>query len=138
MKVIVCLDNFGGMMFNRRRQSRDRNVVDDIISLIAEKPLYLSAYSARLFENTECKNIIVSEDFLDLCVCDGYAFVEDRLLLKYKDKIDSVITYLWNRDYPCDMKLDLLLSEPEWNLVENVDFSGYSHDLITRKTYVKS
>ena len=26
MKLIVCLDELGGMMFNRRRQSRDRVV----------------------------------------------------------------------------------------------------------------
>ena len=32
MKIIVCLDDNSGMMFNRRRQSRDRVVIDDIIA----------------------------------------------------------------------------------------------------------
>ena len=31
MTVIVCLDNANGMMFNHRRQSRDANVVKDIL-----------------------------------------------------------------------------------------------------------
>lgn len=34
MTVIVCLDNANGMMFNHRRQSRDANVVNDILKTI--------------------------------------------------------------------------------------------------------
>ena len=34
MTVIVCLDNANGMMFNHRRQSRDANVVKDILKTI--------------------------------------------------------------------------------------------------------
>ena len=33
MTVIVCLDNANGMMFNHRRQSRDANVVKDILKI---------------------------------------------------------------------------------------------------------
>ena len=31
MKIIVCLDDYGGMLFNSRRQSRDRMLIDDIM-----------------------------------------------------------------------------------------------------------
>lgn len=34
MTVIVCLDNANGMLFNHRRQSRDANVVKDILKTI--------------------------------------------------------------------------------------------------------
>ena len=34
MTVIVCLDNANGMMSNHRRQSRDANVVKDILKTI--------------------------------------------------------------------------------------------------------
>ena len=30
MQIIVCLDTKNGMMFNHRRQSRDREVLNDI------------------------------------------------------------------------------------------------------------
>ena len=33
MNVIVCVDNDMGMLFNHRRQSRDKNVVDIICNL---------------------------------------------------------------------------------------------------------
>ena len=33
MKIIVCLDDNNGMLFNNRRQSRDKTVVEDIISV---------------------------------------------------------------------------------------------------------
>ena len=36
MKVIVCIDDNGGMLFNKRRQSRDRKVLEDI-SLMTDK-----------------------------------------------------------------------------------------------------
>lgn len=40
MTVIVCLDNANGMMFNHRRQSRDANVVKDILKTINGASLY--------------------------------------------------------------------------------------------------
>lgn len=137
MRVIVCLDNAYGMTFNHRRQSRDKNVTADIISLLDGETLYMNVYSSRLFEKTGYACTVVRNDFLDVCGEDGTAFVENRDLKKYKDKIDCIVTYLWNRDYPSDKKLDVIPEEPEWILTETTGFKGNSHELITRNTYVK-
>lgn len=44
MTVIVCLDNANGMMFNHRRQSRDANVVKDILKTINGASLLIAPY----------------------------------------------------------------------------------------------
>ena len=137
MKVIVCLYNAYGMAFNKRRQSRDRNVISDIVSSLDGKKLFLNSYSSHLFEKTGYKGLAVSSDFLDRCEDDGVAFVETRRLMKYKAKIDCIVAYFWNRDYPSDRKLDLFPEGPEWELTESVEFPGFSHETITRNTYVK-
>lgn len=33
MNVIVCVDDNNGMLFNKRRQSRDKAVIDKIINI---------------------------------------------------------------------------------------------------------
>ena len=50
MKVIVCLDERRGMMFNKRRCSRDRAVIEDILTMYTPADLCVSTYSASLFE----------------------------------------------------------------------------------------
>ena len=50
MKIIVCLDDFGGMLFNFRRQSRDRVLIADVMADIADKKIYILEFSKLLFE----------------------------------------------------------------------------------------
>ena len=47
MRVIVCLDDRNGMLFNRRRQSRDRRVVEDILRELGEKRLLVNGFRRR-------------------------------------------------------------------------------------------
>ena len=49
MIAIVCLDDENGMLFNGRRQSRDRVVTERIALLAAGKKLWMNEYSAGLF-----------------------------------------------------------------------------------------
>lgn len=49
MTGIVCLDQEDGLLFNGRRQSRDRVVTEKILSMTEGKPLWMSAYSRRIF-----------------------------------------------------------------------------------------
>lgn len=53
MTVIVCLDNANGMMFNHRRQSRDANVVKDILKTINGASLLIATYSEPLFSQAD-------------------------------------------------------------------------------------
>ena len=44
MKIIICLDDDNGMMFNNRRQSRDEKVVKDIIEMTDGHSLWMNDY----------------------------------------------------------------------------------------------
>lgn len=136
MKVIVCLDDNSGMLFNKRRQSRDVKVLEDMATL-ADK-LWIGSFSEKLFECEGAqRNIVVqiADDFLNRASKDEYCFVENEKLLPYQEKIEQLIAYKWNRKYPSDFKLDLNLNE--WKLVKTLDFAGNSHEKITKEIYVR-
>lgn len=131
MKVIVCLDNHKGMMFNGRRVSHDRKVLEDIIKDLDGRKLYVGTYSEKLFEGYE--NLVVDDDFLDKSYENSVCFVEDKSLLAYKNKISSITVYFWNRDYPSDFKLDIDLEC--YKKVCEMEFTGNSHDKISKFQY---
>lgn len=133
MKVIICIDDNKGMLFNNRRQSRDAKVLEDIVSLTNE--VWIDSFSEKLFEGANVK-INVDPMFLDKAGTSEFCFVENQKLLPYVDDIEQLIVYKWNRSYPSDFKLDLDLNS--WKLVEAVDFAGTSHDTITREIYCKA
>ena len=134
MKVIVCVDDMGGMLFNRRRQSRDKEVIRDILSFTEGKKLWMDRYSSPLFDGAE-RSISVDDDFPAKMGDDDICFVEDRHLSPYLERIDTVIVYKWNRRYPADFYLDL---QPDgWKKTEVRDFEGNSHEKITKEIYIK-
>lgn len=130
MKIIICIDDNQGMLFNKRRQSKDVKVLEDIVSLTNE--VWIDSFSEKLFEELNIK-VNITPMFLENADTGEFCFVENQKLLPYSDHIEQLIIYKWNRSYPSDFKLDLNLNE--WKLVEAVDFAGNSHDKITRKIY---
>ena len=50
VKLIVCIDLDNGMLFNGRRQSRDRNLIENIYEMIDNKTLWITDFSKDLFE----------------------------------------------------------------------------------------
>ena len=62
MTGIVCLDQEDGLLFNGRRQSRDRVVTEKILSMTEGKPIWMSAYSRRIFP--EDAPVCVTEDLV--------------------------------------------------------------------------
>lgn len=135
MKAIVCLDEGGGMMFNHRRQSRDAAVRGRIAEAAAGALLRLDAYSARQFGGDLPVNARVSEDFLEEAGPADYCFVEDRDLTPYLDRVEELIVFRWNRDYPRDQVLPVDLSG--WRLAASEDFAGSSHERITQEVFVR-
>ena len=131
MKIIICLDNNNGLMFNNRRQSRDSKVIDDIFKVIDSSKLYINDFSAELFTD---RNVIKCNDFLEECSEDDYCFIENADFKKYINKVNTIIIYRWNRSYPFDKKFntDLLTS---FRLKYTIDFAGTSHDKITREEF---
>lgn len=134
MNVIVCIDDNFGMMFNHRRQSRDRVVIEDMIKNLSSKKIHMNSYSASLF--LKYKDYIeVDENFMDNPANDDFYFIENVALLDYKEQIDTIILYRWNRNYPDDFYFDLPLDE--YDLIYKTEFVGYSHEKITKEIYKK-
>ena len=131
MTVIVCLDNANGMMFNHRRQSRDANVVKDILKTINGASLLIAPYSEPLFSQAEC-----SDSFLADADAKDYCFVENTSVAKFKEKISKLVIYKWNRDYPADFYFDIDYTN-DYKLETMLDFGGTSHDKITKEVYVR-
>lgn len=128
MKLIVCLDDKNGMMFNKRRQSRDRVLIENVLELCKGEKLYTNEYSSKLFPE---KSVEVIEEFSK--IEDGYCFAENFTV--NEENIEEIIVYKWNRLYPADTYFNIDLAG--WNLTETVDFEGSSHEKITREIYVR-
>ncbi|MFQ9511320.1 MAG: ribonuclease Z [Lachnospiraceae bacterium] len=134
MNIIVCLDDNGGMLFNQRRQSRDRIVTADILSTTSASRLLISSFSEKLFENSINKPI-ADDNFLSIAGKGDFCFVENRKLAEYEKDINTIIVYRWNRMYPSDFTFDLNLAQ--WKLISAKEFTGYSHKKITKEVYEK-
>lgn len=134
MKLIVCLDDADGMLFNNRRQSKDRIVRQKILELVGEGRLWMNGYSAKQFCG-EAANIVVNEDFLAMAACEDWCFLEDTEPAPFVQKIDALIIYRWNRLYPSDVKFPTGLFVNRLKLTERNDFPGSSHEKITQEVY---
>ena len=134
MKLIVCVDDNFGMLFNKRRQSKDSHLRADMLELTREGNLWMNAYSAAQFVDASALHI--DEAFLDKAAMDDYCFVENADIAPYAESILCVIVYRWNRSYPSDQKFPAELFETRWQLESTVDFAGSSHETITREVYV--
>jgi len=130
MTLVVCVDDRLGMAFNKRRQSRDKAVCEDILRLSASLRLGMNSRSAMLFEGMDA-NILTGGAELD---CDVY-FLEFESPSLYATKADKIVLYRWNRHYPSDLKFDLSLAGYEQT--EQSEFAGFSHEKITREVYVR-
>lgn len=131
MNVIVCLDSKNGMMFNNRRQSRDRVVIDKIFEIIGDANLWIHPYSLPLFEG---KNTVVDEDFITKAGMFDYVFVENKDVIQHSEAVNKIIVYRWNKTYPADRYFheSLLINKEKISVKE---FKGYSHDVIFEEIY---
>ena len=136
MKLIVCVDDRMGVMFNKRRQSKDAKVREDILSMLEEgKKLFVSPYTAKQFLEEEQEKLYVSETFLLEATEDDICFIEDSDVSDMGDMIESIILYRWNRHYPSDKYFTLDLSNYE--LISSLDFVGNSHPEMLKEEYRK-
>ncbi len=134
MNLIVCIDDAGGMMFNRRRVSRDSAVIADIVKNSGGR-VFCSPYSAPLFEGLEAE-ALSGESFLADAEKNESCFVEDRGIADYIDKAEKLTVYKWNRRYPSDLRLDIPLFDARLELVGISEFAGSSHERITKEEYL--
>ncbi len=133
MIVIAAVEDRMGMAFRGKRVSRDRILTERILSLTAEKKLWMNAYSAKLFSPETV--ICVAEDFINKVQAGEYCFIEQTAPSAAVLQIEKVILYRWNRRYPADLYFDLPLSN--YQLVQSTEFSGHSHETITEEIYIR-
>ena len=133
MKLIVCIDEQGGLLFNKRRQSRDRTLNERILEMTRGARLFVSPYSAKLFG--EGAPLSVS-DFPETEAKEGdFYFLEDKGYALSDCK--EIYLYQWNRRYPSDVTFKHDLKKEGFKCVSKTDFAGYSHEKITEEHYVR-
>ena len=121
------------MLFCGRRQSKDQYLRRELLQLAQPSGLWMNSFSAKQFE--EGDRIQVSEDFLERTSRGQWCFVENTDILPYKEKIEYIAIYRWNRHYPSDMKFPMEAFCNTWQLVSTRSFPGHSHDEITEEIY---
>ena len=134
MNIIVTLSNNNGMLFNKRRQSRDGILVNRMFELIGDKKLNINGFSWQMLGNRK-ENINLSEDFLKNAKSGDFCFVENKNLKDFEDKIEKIYVFQWNRDYPADFFFDIDLEGGKWKNTYVEEFAGSSHENITLLIY---
>ncbi len=130
MTVAVCIDNNSGMLFNSRRQSRDRILLDDFMKSADSSAVYIRHFSEKLFSE---RKVIADDNCLRIAGEKDFCFIEDISILPSSEKIDTLIVYKWNRVYPADFHFEM----PDgFTLTEVSEFKGSSHDKITKEIYI--
>ena len=137
MTLILFLDDRGGMLFNRRRQSQDRAAREVILRMAEGRRLLMNPYSAKQFG--DATGITVTETPVKDAQGDDFAVVEN---LPVDDSViasaDEVVLFLWNTLYPSDVVFDYsLFTKHGFTLASQEDFAGYSHEKITIKRYLR-
>lgn len=133
MIIMLCVDDKNGMLFNRRRQSKDRILCQHILALVGAGRLWMSPYSKKQFTDAGLTEIIVDEAYLEKAGTGDYCFVEDKDVASYEDRIEKIILFRWNRIYPADTFFTLDISG--YTLEKTEDFAGNSHEKITKEIY---
>lgn len=147
MNIIVCVDKDLGMMFNNRRQSRDKILIKHILEFIKSNnlKLYINNFSKDIFNEflDEYKNqIVIDENFLNKVISNknnnsnssmDYCFVENLDISKYQDKIENLIIYDWDKSYPKDKYFTVDLNK--FKLITTNEIVGNSHEKILEKIY---
>ena len=139
MKAIVCIDDGGGMTFNRRRQSRDSVLLDDVAAMVEKSHtrLLATSFSEKLLTSHGISPLVIDDDMLKNASDGDFCFVENLALLPYVEKIDTLIIYRWNRKYPSDLVFDITPDKNGFSLAEKTEFVGSSHEKITTEIYTK-
>lgn len=130
MTVYVCLDDRGGLLFNGRRLSRDAVQLAD---MAAEGPLCVDAFSEKLVASAGIPYILAEETL----PADCRFFLENRDPDAVLPLAEKVVIYRWNRQYPSDVRWERTPADYGFSLAETSEFSGKSHEKITKEVYVK-
>ena len=131
MNVFICIDEDGGMLFNKRRQSQDSKVREKMSEIVGESPIFMNAYSAKQFSEND--NIVVDENFLVKAGEEEFCFIENVEIPK--NGINKIYIFNWNRKYPSDVKFEYSFAGCGLLKISTEEFPGSSHEKITLDIY---
>ncbi len=133
MRIIICLDEQNGYMFNNRRQSMDRELRKQLLLLLEGKPLWMSEYTKRQF--TEEGNYVVDDEYEKNASLDDYCFIENK---GYDIKgCKEIIVFRWKRKYPFDKSFSVDFEKEGFKQEVARVFDGSSHEEILLEIYRK-
>ncbi len=135
MNICVCVDDSMGMSFFGRRQSRDKALIEKLLSHTEYDRILVSPYSAPLFAEFCDERVCLLENCGEPTESDMHFIELDSL--PEADAIDRILIYRWNRKYPSDKKLSISPADCGFTLTSSVDFVGNSHDNITEEVWTK-
>ena len=135
MILIVCIDENNGMLFNNRRQSRDKILLSRILEIAKDEKLWITKFSRDMFDIIENKNIIIDDKCIDNAAENDYCFIENVDISTIIEKVNKIILYNWNRNYPADKYFNISLEN--WVISSKDEFTGSSHERITEKIYIR-
>ena len=92
MIAIVTIDDNNGMMFNKRRQSKDIRLIERILDIAGTNRIWVSEYSSQLFDTSK-DNIIVDNSYTEAQAQD-YCFVENAKQLCVRDIWHHIIVMM--------------------------------------------
>lgn len=140
MTVFVCVDKKMGVLFQGKRQSKDRMLRKRILDIVesANAKLTITNYSYEQFRIDERDGLLNVQDKLDF-KNDDYVFVEDEESLNNLpwENIDELVLCCWERNYPADT----FLHKPEvvdCTLKRKETVLGNSHDMTLEFYNVKT
>lgn len=132
MTVIFFLDDNKGMLFNNKRLSRDEEVLNDIRTYLVGE-LHITGFSEKYLASSGLPYKVI--DGFDSLDNDNYYLIENISVKDHLEKINRIIIYWWNRVYPSDIRLDFDPSDYGFNSKSIYEFTGKSHEKITREIF---
>ena len=129
MTLYICLDDRNGLQFNKRRQSRDSAVLEDIRSQCTGR-LLIAPFYEKLIQEAGIPYVLPPEKAGDF-------FAEEVPSEELLEQTKKIVIYRWNRHYPADIRWEPDLAAMGFVLKETAEFPGTSHEKITREVYVR-
>lgn len=131
MKIFICTDKSGGLLFGGRRLSQDSILRKKMLELGGGR-LHLNSFSAKQFETTD--GLVIDDNFLSTAKEGDCCFVEN---VDVPANAEGYYIFNWNRDYPADTYFELDLKALGYKKVKTESFAGSSHKKITLEIYSK-
>ena len=131
MTLVICLDQKGGMLFNKRRQTLDYEIVDQICKIGGDS-LYISPFSEGYFKG---KTVKVVGNPLQDAPTNATVFIEDTDALPYVKGIDKIIFFRWSEIYPTDYKISFNPTEVGFRALGEIKFSTKVHKDVKKEIY---